>query len=135
MTAARKSNPQPSKDTSQTYLIVLKRRLEPPRSAGRSCGHRSAFKFHRRGGYDFRPWPPEKGRPHREPVTHPDDWAVYVEIGSRVTVERTTLWQRFMLKGWMPERFEAALARLRDTGVIDVVRSIQRPGSPTSYRR
>ena len=68
-------------------------------------------------------------------VTHPDDWAVYVEIGSRVTVERTTLWQRFMLKGWMPERFEAALARLRDTGVIDVVRSIQRPGSPTSYRR
>ena len=65
----------------------------------------------------------------------PRDWAVYVEIGSRVTVERTTLWQRFMLKGWMPERFEAALARLRDTGVIDVVRSIQRPGSPTSYRR
>ena len=103
MTAARKSNPQPSKDTSQTYLIVLKRRLEPPRSAGRSCGHRSAFKFHRRGGYDFRPWPPEKGRPHREPVTHPDDWAVCVEIGSRVTVERTTLWQRLMLKGWMPE--------------------------------
>ena len=38
---------------------------------------------------------------------------------SRVTVERTTLWQRLMLKGWMPERFEAALARLRDTGVID----------------
>ena len=51
--------------------IILKRRLEPPRS-GRSCGRRSAVKFHRRGDYDFRPWPPPKGTPHREPVTDPD---------------------------------------------------------------
>ena len=51
---------------------------------------------------------------------------VYVAIGSNVIIPRAGLWQRFRAEGWTYERFCAALDRLRDLGVIDVVTSIQK---------
>ena len=100
---------------TEMYIIVLKRGLEPP-PRGRL----------KRSGpsYDFRPWPP-KG-PRRPLVEHPDNWRVYVAIGSNVIIPRAGLWQRFRAEGWTYERFCAALDRLRDLGVIDVVTSIQK---------
>ena len=76
------------------------------------------------GGYDLRSWPP--AGPHREPVTDPDAWAVYVAIGSNVIIARAALWQRFRIEGWAYERFHRAVEQLRNFGVIDVVMSIQR---------
>ncbi len=72
-----------------------------------------------RHAYAFRPWPPR-----REPVTDPDAWAVYVAIGSNVIIAREELFGR-VLRKMDPERLDAAIAHLRDLGVIDVVTCIQ----------
>ena len=63
--------------TAPVTYIILKRRLEPPRSRSR---HR--VKFHRSSGYDFRPWPPPKGTPHRTPVVDKDGNATVEEVGT-----------------------------------------------------
>ena len=74
--------------------------------------------------YKYLPWPPP-----RPVVTRQDDWKVYLAISSRVVVSREDLERLF------PEtdKLHASIARLRDTGRIDCVMSIQR--HPPTYER
>ena len=71
--------------------------------------------------YKYLPW-----LSPRPVITRQDDWKVYLAIGSRVVVSRAELERLF------PEtdKLHACIARLRDTGLIDCVTSIQSTGRP-----
>jgi hypothetical protein len=63
---------------------------------------------------------------HREPVTDPRDYAVYVVIMAAVKIEREVLFGVLSDHGWPLEETDAAINRLVHLGVIDNVRNFQR---------